>query len=199
MTIGQKYKSLQKILKKLERVVVAYSGGVDSTFLLKVAVDTLGKGNVLACIATGPTLAESQYKQALRVAKKIGAEVKTIEPNEMDDPKFTANKADRCYHCKTHLIKILKKIARQNNLKNIICGNNFDDRLDYRPGWQAIKTFNVQCPLFDARLTKNQIRQLSRKLKLPTADIPASPCLASRLFVKAGLFREAVVMVPNKG
>ncbi len=181
MTISQKHKSLKKILKKLERVVVAYSGGVDSTFLLKAAVDTLGTKNVLACIAAGPSLPESQYKQALRVAKKIGAKILTVEPNEMDDSKFTANKPDRCYHCKTHLMKLLTGIAKEGDFDNVICGHNYDDKDDYRPGLLAIKKYKIGSPLADVKLTKNDIRKLSRKLNLPTADMPASPCLASRI------------------
>jgi len=181
MNLQDKYNLLQQILKRLDKVVVAYSGGVDSTFLLKVALDTLGTKNVLACIATGPSLPESQYKQALKVAKKIGAKILTVEPNEMDDSKFTANKADRCYHCKTHLMKLLTGIAKDRDFNNVICGHNYDDKDDYRPGQLAIKKYKIECLLADAKLTKNDIRKLSRKLKLSTADIPASPCLASRI------------------
>lgn len=181
MTTSQKYISLQKVLKKLNRVVVAYSGGVDSTFLLKVSLDTLGTKNVLACIATGPSLPESQYKRALKVAKKIGAKILTVEPNEMDDSKFTANKPDRCYHCKIHLMKLLTEIAKERDFNNVICGHNYDDKDDYRPGQLAIKKYKIECPLEDVKMTKNDIRKLSRKLKLPTANLPASPCLASRI------------------
>ena len=181
MSIYEKYNSLQDILKKLGRVVVAYSGGVDSTFLLKVAVDTLGAENVLACIGVSPSLAKSQYKQAVKIAKDICAPLRTIELNEMADPEFIANKADRCFHCKSHLLRILYDIAKKENFNCVVCGNNFDDEEDFRPGSRAIKLFAARSPLAEAKLTKNDIRQLSRRMNLPTADLPASPCLASRI------------------
>lgn len=179
--ISKKFEKLKRILKELESVIVAYSGGVDSTFLLKVAVDTLGKKNVLACIARGLSLPQSQYKQAIRIAKKIGAKIKTVEPNEMADANFTANAADRCFHCKQHLMKLLTEIAKKKGFNKVVCGHNLDDNKDYRPGLLAIKKFKIKCPLADAQLTKEDIRKLSRKLSLPTADMPASPCLASRI------------------
>ncbi|MCX5634846.1 MAG: ATP-dependent sacrificial sulfur transferase LarE [Planctomycetota bacterium] len=182
VNLQDKYNSLKQILKGFEKVVVAYSGGVDSTFLLKTAVDTLGKQNVLACIAVGATLPDSQYKQALENAKKsIGIDVITLEPAEISDPAFSSNKADRCFHCKTHLLRLLTDLAKKNKIQHILCGNNFDDKDDYRPGSRAMNMFGIKCPLADAQLTKAEIRQLSRQLNLPTADIPASPCLASRI------------------
>ena len=181
MGIDKKYNSLKNILKKSGRVVVAYSGGVDSTFLLKAAVDTLGAENVLACIGVSPSLAKSQYKQAVKIAKDICATLRTIKLNEMTDPKFATNKADRCFHCKSHLLRILSDIAKKGNFNYVICGNNFDDKDDFRPGSRAIKLFAARSPLAEAKLTKADIRQLSRRLNLPTADLPASPCLASRI------------------
>jgi uncharacterized protein len=182
MTIEKKYDLLKQILKGLGRVLVAYSGGVDSTFLLKVAVDTLGKDNVIACIAIGATLPQSQYNQALETAKNtIGVEVITVEPDEMSDAAFTSNKADRCFHCKSHLMKILTDLAKEKNIEHILSGTNFDDKDDYRPGSRAMKLFGVKSPLADTQMTKNDIRQLSRQLNLSTADMPASPCLASRV------------------
>lgn len=181
MTPKQKYQSLKAILSGLERVVIAYSGGVDSTFLLKTAVDTLGKDNVLPCIAVGPSLPQSQYKQAIQTAKDIGVQVREVLPDEMSDPAYRANDGERCYHCKWHLFEILSKLARENNFKCVICGHNVDDNSDYRPGTKAAESFDVQCPLSQAGLTKEDVRTLSRQLNLPTADMPASPCLASRI------------------
>ncbi len=181
MNLQDKYNSLKQILDKLGRAVVAYSGGVDSTFLLKAAVDMLGKGNVLACIARGASLPESQYNKAIETAENIGVEVQTVEPDELADPAYSANKADRCFHCKTHLYSILCDIAKKRKFNCVICGCNFDDKDDFRPGNRAAEIFGVRCPLAEAELTKKDIRQLSRKLKLPTADVPASPCLASRI------------------
>jgi pyridinium-3,5-biscarboxylic acid mononucleotide sulfurtransferase len=176
-----KYKKLKKSLAKLGRVVVAYSGGVDSTFLLKVAVDTLGAKNVLACIGVSPSLAKSQSKQAIKNAKDIGATLRTIKLNEMADVKFTTNSPDRCFHCKSHLLRILSGIAKKEKFNYVICGNNFDDEKDYRPGSRAIKLFAARSPLAEAKLTKADIRELSRRMNMPTADMPASPCLASRI------------------
>jgi len=181
MNLEQKSASLRQILKDLRKVVIAYSGGVDSTFLLKSAVDTLGPQNVLACVATGASLPKRELRQAVRLAKVLGVEVQTVEPDELSDPNYAANKADRCFHCKSHLFAILTQLAKNRNFNHVICGHNFDDKDDYRPGIRAAKAFGVRSPLAEARLTKDDIRKLSKKLKLPTADIPASPCLASRV------------------
>jgi uncharacterized protein len=180
-TLNKKFELLKRILKDLDRVAVAYSGGVDSTFLLKVAVDTLGTENVLAVIGVSPSLAKSQSKQAVKNAKDIGATLRTIKLNEMADPKFASNKADRCFHCKSHLLRILSGIARKEKFNCVVCGNNFDDKDDFRPGSRAIKLFAAHSPLAEAHLTKADIRELSRRMGLPTADLPASPCLASRI------------------
>ena len=181
MTIKDKSNSLQQILKDLKKVVLAYSGGVDSTLLLKVAVDTLGAENVLACIAVSPSLAQSQHEQARQLAQKIGAKLKEIELDELSDPNYSANKADRCFHCKSHVYSILTDVAKQEGFDHVICGHNLDDADDYRPGNRAAEVFNVHSPLAEAKMTKDDIRQLSRQLDLPTAELPASPCLASRV------------------
>ncbi|MHC4460631.1 MAG: ATP-dependent sacrificial sulfur transferase LarE [Planctomycetota bacterium] len=180
-TLEDRYNSLQQILKELGRVVVAYSGGVDSTFLLKAAVDTLGAENVLACISAGVAEPSNQLKRATKVAKSIGAELKVIETDELSDPKFTANKADRCFHCKSHICRIILDIAKEKGFDNVLFGTNYDDLDDFRPGNRALNIFGIRCPLAEAELTKNDIRQLSRELGLPTADLPANPCLASRI------------------
>jgi uncharacterized protein len=181
MNLKQKYNLLQKILTDLGRVVVAYSGGVDSSFLLKAAVDALGTENVLACINTGPSLPRSQYEAALKLAENISVEVRTIKTDETDDTDYSANKADRCFHCKSHLYQKLIDIAKERNFNRVICGCNYDDKDDFRPGNRAAEIFAVACPLMDAELTKDDIRQLSRQMNLPTAEKPASPCLASRI------------------
>ncbi len=181
MTVDEKYKLLGEILKKLGKVLIAYSGGVDSTFLLKTCIDTLGSKNVLACIAAGPSLPKSQLDRAIELAKDMQAAVETVEPNELADKAYWANEADRCFHCKSHLFKILKHLAKEKGYNYVLCGSNLDDYDDYRPGNKAVKVFDIQCPLAEAQMTKKDIRQLSRKLNLPTADIPASPCLASRI------------------
>jgi len=179
--IEKKYEKLQEILKGLGRVVVAYSGGVDSTYLLKAAVDALGAGNVLACISAGPSEPSNQLERAAGFAESIGVELQVVDADELGDPNFTANKADRCFHCKSHLCKTLLDIAAGRGFGHVIFGTNFDDLDDFRPGNRAMKVFGIRSPLAEARLTKDDIRQLSRQQDLPTADRPASPCLASRI------------------
>jgi uncharacterized protein len=181
MITEQKYDSLKKILEPLGRILIAYSGGVDSTFLLKAAVDCLGSENVLACIGISASLGQTQLRQALEFGRAIGASVREIQLHELSDSRYAANKADRCFHCKSHLYGILRDIAKEEKIEHIVCGSNFDDKDDFRPGSRAAKVFAVCAPLVDAELTKDDIRILSRKLDLATADMPASPCLASRI------------------
>lgn len=137
MGFQDKYSLLQQILRGLQKVVVAYSGGVDSTFLLKAAVDTLGAENVLACIGVSPSLGKSQYEQALECGKIIGANVEEVQVGEVLDSKYSANNADRCFHCKSHLYTTLQNIAKEKGFDNVICGCNFDDMDDFRPGNKA--------------------------------------------------------------
>jgi uncharacterized protein len=179
--IDEKYNQLIKSIESLGKVVIAYSGGVDSTLLLKVAVDTLGSDNVLACLGVSPSLGQSQKQTALEMAKVIGVNVKEVIVHELDDASYSQNKADRCFHCKSHLYGLLCEIAKQNDNQHVLCGSNFDDMDDYRPGNRAAKVFGVKAPLMEAELTKPEIRELSKRLGLKTHEMPASPCLASRI------------------
>ncbi len=181
MTIQDKYNALENILRGLGKVVVAFSGGVDSTLLLKVAADTLGTENVLACISAGASEPSHQLDRAASLARDIGVDLMTVETDELDDPSFVVNQADRCFHCKSHLCRTLLDIAAKRGLGNVVFGTNYDDLDDFRPGNRAIATFGIHSPLAEAKLTKDDIRRLSRKLGLPTADMPSSPCLASRI------------------
>jgi uncharacterized protein len=181
MNLQEKYNKLKDILNNYSRLLIAYSGGVDSTFLLKAAVDILGANQVVACISQGPSLPQRQYDRAVNLAKVMNVKLITIQTDEMDDEEYLKNKADRCYHCKSHLFEQLKHIAKENQFDTIACGHNLDDTKDYRPGNTAAKDYGIVSPLIEAKLTKQDIRDLSKTLNLPTADIPASPCLSSRI------------------
>jgi len=180
-TPNKKFVKLKQIMEDLGKVIVAYSGGVDSTFLLSSAVDMLGADNVLACMSVGLSEPSNMFEKAAVFAGSIGVEFQTVDADELNDPNFTANKADRCFHCKSHLCKTLLDVAKQRGFDNVIFGTNFDDLDDFRPGNRALKAFGIRSPLAEAKLTKDDIRVLSREMNLPTSDQPASPCLASRI------------------
>lgn len=181
MTAQDKYRQLQAILQPMGKAAVAFSGGVDSAFLLKAAAETLGTANVLACIGVSASLSQHQLDQARRVAALVGTALVELTLDELDNPDYQANKADRCFHCKSSQFRTIRDYALSRGIAHTLCGTNFDDKDDYRPGNIAVKALNIATPLLDAHLTKADIRQLSRGLDLPTADVPASPCLASRV------------------
>lgn len=195
MKLTEKYQKLQDILKSLKKVIVAYSGGVDSTFLLQASLEALAPENVLAVIGVSPSLARSQYRQAVEAAESIGAHVVEVNVDELDDENYAANRTDRCFHCKSHLYTTLQRVAEKRGFKQIISGSNLDDQDDYRPGQRAALDMGVRSPLVEAELTKADIRALSRERNLPTADIPASPCLASRLSYGLEVTRERLQQV----
>ena len=179
--ILKKYDALKTLLGEYGKVSVAFSGGVDSSFLLKACADTLGTDNILVCIGVSPSLAQHQLSQARDMAKLVGVKLIELPLDELDDPNYQRNKVDRCFHCKSHQFRTIQEYAKNRGFEYTLCGANFDDKDDYRPGNIAVKSLGIGTPLMDAELTKPDIRTLSKELNLPTAEIPASPCLASRM------------------
>ncbi len=174
-----KLEKLKDILSSMESVVVAFSGGLDSSFLLKVAKDVLGE-NVMAVMAVSPVYSDSETNAAKKIANDLDIELKIIETREIDDPKFKSNPKDRCYWCKKELFGKILDIAKKNNFKHVIDGANHDDLGDYRPGSQAARELGVSSPLQEVGFTKDDIRSYSRQLGLSTWDKPSMACLASR-------------------
>ena len=179
MSRYRKLEILKEILREIKSALIAYSGGVDSTFLLKVARDTLGS-DVLAVTADSPTYPSQEIQEAKALAKKLSVRHLTIETEEFADSNFVSNPPDRCYYCKKELFSKLRKIARENHLNHILDGSNLDDEKDFRPGMRAAREFGVRSPLREAGFTKEDIRQLSKELDLATWNKPALACLASR-------------------
>ena len=181
MTLDEKKRELHAVLNGYGRVALGFSGGVDSTLLLCVALEVLGSGNVLAVIADTPSLPRKEFVEAKRLAAGMGASCVVVDPAELNDPNYAANPADRCYFCKKHLFELVAKVAHEKGFATVLDGNNADDAGDYRPGRRAALELGVKSPLMEAGLTKDEIRQLSARAGLPTADKPAMACLASRI------------------
>lgn len=175
----KKLLNLRNLLSEMRSVLVTFSGGTDSAFLLKIAVEILGQ-RVLAVTAHSEIYKESELRAAVKLARVIGARHEIFNSSELSIESFRANPKDRCYHCKSHLFSEMRNIQKKHQLDYILDGTNHDDLTDFRPGMTAASEFGIRSPLKEVALTKAEIRQLSKQSGLSTWDKPAQPCLSSR-------------------
>lgn len=178
-SVEARYERLRDILADMGSVAIGYSGGVDSTVLIAVARDVLGN-RALAVIGNSQAFPQGEVESALRVAEEIGIEVVQVPTHEMSNPLFRVNAPDRCYHCKTELFGVLRRVANERGLAWVADGSNADDVGDYRPGMRAAQELQVRSPLREAGLAKSDVRAIARAMALPNWDKPSFACLSSR-------------------
>ncbi|MGH9522592.1 MAG: ATP-dependent sacrificial sulfur transferase LarE [Terriglobales bacterium] len=178
--LEQKRHALEQRLRECGRTLVAYSGGIDSAYLAFVASRVLGSG-MLAVLADSPSLARSQYADALAFAEEQHIPLRVVQTSEMENPEYVRNSADRCFHCKDELFSVMERLAEAEAFATIAYGMNCDDRGDFRPGQRAARNHGVAAPLVDAGLGKAEVRELARRAGLRVWEKPASACLSSRI------------------
>jgi len=193
--VEEKFGRLKEIFESMGKVLVAFSGGVDSTLLLKVAQDTLGDKNVLAVTALSPLYPERELAGVKKLIQTLGIRHRLIQSNELEIPGFSKNPSNRCYYCKSKLFEELVDLAKEEATPFVVEGSTLDDDKDHRPGRMAIQELGIRSPLKEALFTKNEVRELSKGLGLPTWDKPSFACLASRFPYGEEITEEGLRMV----
>lgn len=195
MELNEKYLQLQNELQKLGKIAVAFSSGVDSTFLLKAAVETLGRENVIAITTGASVFPEREQQETVDFCKENEIEHILFKIDPLEIEGFKENPINRCYLCKYHIFSKMKEIAKEKGFTHLVEGSNMDDLGDYRPGLMAIEELGILSPLRMAELTKAEIRELSKKMNLSTWEKPSFACLASRFVYGEEITEEKLRMV----
>jgi len=193
-SVDRKLRTVRGIIRSIGSAAIAFSGGVDSTLVAKIACDELGKKAVAVTIDS-PMFPAKELEQAKLAAGKIGIEHVVVSTNPLESKAFVGNSPNRCYICKLDDLKEIRRIADSRDLKEVLDGSNADDKMDYRPGLKAKEEMRVRSPLAEAKISKADVREISRMLKLPTATKRSSPCLASRIPYGETITREKLWMV----